>query len=190
MASPLLFGLVEMDSTSAVAPSPALNPKKGAGAARRGSNPNNNNNNINNNANSNNKDNGKDNSKDNSKDNFASNGTDSGITSPRSETAERRRPSISVSAKTPRSTQNQSQSNILIGDLKNVSLFAHLPQISTNTTSPIASITGQLLKNGKETTIHPAIIKLALAFADYSVMGAAERCRQMLLAFKQVKICI
>ena len=59
--------------------------------------------------------------------------------------------------------------------------------MTISTTSPTASITAQLLKNGKEASIHPAIIKLGLAFAEYKIMGAAERCKQMLLAFKQVR---
>jgi hypothetical protein len=130
-------------------------------------------------------------------------GDESGITSPRGEAVVveqqlinpativtgKRRPSISSAP--PRPTRPQNSANIpstsaSTDTTKNVSLFAHLPQVSTNTTSPTASITAQLLKSGKETSIHPAIIKLGLAFADYSVMGAAERCRQMLLAFKQV----
>lgn len=153
----------EMDSSASVIQSPALNPKKGSGA-RRGSNPNNAITGV-----------------------ASSTGTDSGITSPRPESSEKRRPSVSAGKPPgPRSLTTHPQSTALISDLKNVSLFAHLPQISTNTTSPTASITGQLLKNGKEGSVHPAIIKLGLAFADYSVMGAAERCRQMLLAFKQV----
>lgn len=130
-------------------------------------------------------------------------GNESGITSPRGEAvgaeqannpagvaASKRRPSISSAP--PRPTRPQNSANVpppstATDPTKNVSLFAHLPQVATNTTSPTASITAQLLKSGKEASIHPAIIKLGLAFADYSVMGAAERCRQMLLAFKQVK---
>lgn len=74
---------------------------------------------------------------------------------------------------------------------KNVSLFAHLPQFDRSAilNSSSASTTSQLLKLSKETSIHPAIIKLALAYAEYQIMGAAERCRQMLLAFKQVIYC-
>lgn len=157
---PPLLSFQYMDSSASIL-SPALNnSKKGA---RRGSNPNNSN-------------------PTNANAIVTSAGTDSGITSPRPESVEgkQRRPSVSVPKPAPRS-QIPTPS-----DSKNVSLFAHLPQISTNTTSPTSSITSQLLKNGKETSIHPAIIKLGLAFADYSVMGAAERCRQMLLAFKQV----
>lgn len=94
-----------------------------------------------------------------------------------------RRPSVSgAKAKSVTST-----SSISTATSKNVSLFAHLPQVSTCGLSPTSSITAQLLKSGKEAAIHPAIIRLGLGFADYSVMGASERCKQMLLAFKQVK---
>lgn len=120
----------------------------------------------------------------------------SGVTSPRveatelnaSNSASKRRPSITVINAGPRPSSNSSNRSAPPSSepSKNVSLFAHLPQVSANTCSPVASITAQLLKSGKEAVIHPAIIKLGLAFADYSVMGAAERCRQMLLAFKQV----
>lgn len=128
-----------------------------------------------------------------------STGNESGITSPRGEATEpssnipatavaqgKRRPSVSTAP--PRPTRPTNSANTPTTSTKNVSLFAHLPQVSTNTTAPTASITAQLLKSGKEASIHPAIIKLGLAFADYSVMGAAERCRQMLLAFKQVQL--
>lgn len=129
-------------------------------------------------------------------------GNESGITSPRSEALAEQQPinpaatgagkrRQSISSAPPRPTRSQNSANIpstmnSADPTKNVSLFAHLPQVTTNTTSPTASITAQLLKSGKEASIHPAIIKLGLAFADYSIMGAAERCRQMLLAFKQV----
>lgn len=113
-------------------------------------------------------------------------GSDSGVTSPRAETVNevqqgKRRPSVSTGPLKP------SPRNTTPVDPKNVSLFAHLPQVTISSTSPTNSITSQLLKNGKEASIHPAIIKLGLAFAEYRIMGAAERCRQMLLAFKQVK---
>ena len=134
-------------------------------------------------------------------------GNDSGVTSPRAEPTEnatgssssntvaaagKRRPSVSSAppAGAPRPPRGQNTANAAASFLasdKNVSLFAHLPQMTISTTSPTASITAQLLKNGKEASIHPAIIKLGLAFAEYKIMGAAERCKQMLLAFKQVK---
>ena len=129
-------------------------------------------------------------------------GNESGITSPRGEagveqqqmnpttvSAGKRRPSISSAPSRPTRSQNSANipsSTASTDSSKNVSLFAHLPQTATNTTSPSASITAQLLKSGKEASIHPAIIKLGLSFAAYSVRGAAERCRHMLLAFKQV----
>lgn len=133
-------------------------------------------------------------------------GNDSGVTSPRAEPTEnatvsssntvaaagKRRPSVSSAppAGAPRPPRGQNTANAAASFLasdKNVSLFAHLPQMTISTTSPTASITAQLLKNGKEASIHPAIIKLGLAFAEYKIMGAAERCKQMLLAFKQVR---
>lgn len=135
-------------------------------------------------------------------------GNDSGVTSPRAEpttetlanttssntvaAAGKRRPSVSSAppAGAPRPPRGQNTANAAASFLasdKNVSLFAHLPQMTISTTSPTASITAQLLKNGKEASIHPAIIKLGLAFAEYKIMGAAERCKQMLLAFKQVR---
>lgn len=154
----------KMDSTSSVQTNPPG--KKGnSNGPRRGSNPSN-----------------------------LGGGSDSGITSPRSETnneaptqQSKRRPSVSSGPPKPSTRPGGLQFNSLV-DPKNVSLFAHLPQVTISSTSPTASITSQLLKNGKEASIHPAIIKLGLAFAEYRVMGAAERCRQMLLAFKQVNL--
>lgn len=124
--------------------------------------------------------------------NNTTNGAESGITSPRGEfvgeqssqsQGGKRRPSVSGGPPKP---PNRNASSNTVVDPKNVSLFAHLPQVTISSTSPISSITSQLLKNGKEASIHPAIIKLGLAFAEYRIMGAAERCRQMLLAFKKV----
>lgn len=181
-----------MDSTTSVHSTAT----SGAGVSNN-TNPNNTSNNNNNSKKSNNRRGSNPSNLNNS-----TAGNESGITSPRGEAVAeqqpinpvptgtgKRRPSISSAP--PRPTRPQNSANILstiasTEPTKNVSLFAHLPQVSTNTTSPTASITAQLLKSGKEALIHPAIIKLGLAFADYSVMGAAERCRQMLLAFKQV----
>ena len=118
-------------------------------------------------------------------------GNDSGITSPRAESIAgepfssqsqgKRRPSVSKP-----SVRNVPYGTSSSSDPKNVSLFAHLPQVTITSTSPTSSITSQLLKNSKDALIHPAIIKLGLAFAEYRIMGAAERCKQLLLAFKQV----
>jgi translation initiation factor eIF-2B subunit delta len=72
---------------------------------------------------------------------------------------------------------------------KTVALFGHLPQFDRSAVlagNASASITSHLLRSSRETLIHPAIIRLGLAYANYSVMGANERCRQMLMAFKQV----
>lgn len=109
---------------------------------------------------------------------------------PASQPPANRRPSVST--KTSRVTTSGSvvapgPTNVAN---KNVHLFGHLPHFDRSAVllNPAASITSHLLKTSKEAVIHPAIIKLALAFADYSIMGASERCRQMLLAFKQVRL--
>ncbi len=122
----------------------------------------------------------------------------SGLTSPRPEAANEaqpvapvvtnsgRRPSISQGGKGPKVAPPQNSQN----SSKNVSLFAHLPQFDRSAiyaTGANSSISSHLLKGSREAEIHPAIIRLGLAYADYSIIGASERCRQMLLAFKQVK---
>lgn len=135
----------------------------------------------------------------------------SGLTSPRPEATQAaaseapaasvvsgRRPSISQGGKGPKAASSQQQQQqqqhhhhqqSSQASSKNVSLFAHLPQfdrsaiLAPGTTSSISS---HLLKGCREADIHPAIIRLGLAYADYSIIGASERCRQMLLAFKQV----
>lgn len=120
----------------------------------------------------------------------------SGLTSPRPEStpavndaalgAGPRRPSISQGGKGPKLAPNQQSSQ---ASSKNVSLFAHLPQFDRSSifaAGATSSISSHLLKGSREADIHPAIIRLGLAYADYSIIGASERCRQMLLAFKQV----
>jgi translation initiation factor eIF-2B subunit delta len=124
----------------------------------------------------------------------------SGLTSPRPEAtpvvnevssasapagAGGRRPSISHGGKGPK----LAPSPTVQSSSKNVSLFAHLPQfdrLAIYAAGANSSISSHLLKGSREAEIHPAIIRLGLAYADYSVIGASERCRQMLLAFKQV----
>lgn len=72
---------------------------------------------------------------------------------------------------------------------RTVSLFGHLPHFdrwAALGAHGAASVTSQLLRGSREPALHPAIIRLGLAYADYAVLGAQERCRQMLLAFQAV----
>lgn len=106
-----------------------------------------------------------------------------------------RRPSVSQGGKGAKAASNSAVnlSASLAASSKNVSLFAHLPQFDCSAiyaTGSSASISSHLLRNSRDALIHPAIIKLGLAYADYSILGASERCRQMLLAFKQVGILL
>lgn len=64
---------------------------------------------------------------------------------------------------------------------KQVSLFSHLPQYDRQT-----SLSSGLIASNK-TLIHPSIIRLGLLYSDYKVIGANARCREMLLAFKDVQ---
>lgn len=62
---------------------------------------------------------------------------------------------------------------------KEVSLFVHLKQYDSE-----SNLWKSLLE--QKSAIHPAIIRLGLLYADYKIIGAAARCRAMLLAFKDV----
>lgn len=62
---------------------------------------------------------------------------------------------------------------------KQVSLFSHLPQYDRQ-----SSLSSGLIAS--KTLIHPSIIRLGLLYSDYKIIGASARCRQMLLAFKDV----
>ena len=103
-----------------------------------------------------------------------------------------RRPSVSQGGKGAKAASNSAVnlSASLAASSKNVSLFAHLPQFDRSAiyaTGSTTSISSHLLRNSRDAPIHSAIIRLGLAYADYSILGASERCRQMLLAFKKVK---
>lgn len=62
---------------------------------------------------------------------------------------------------------------------KQIGLFAHLQQYDRQ-----SSLSHGLIQ--AKTLIHPSIIRLGLLYSDYKVIGANARCREMLLAFKDV----
>lgn len=66
--------------------------------------------------------------------------------------------------------------------VKQVSLFSHLPQYERADSMTAALTSRPLLREA----IHPAIIRLALLFANYRILGASRRCLEMMKAFKEV----
>lgn len=71
------------------------------------------------------------------------------------------------------------QINEEIKPKKTIGLFSHLENKSQRQETLLTNL--QINK-----TIHPLILKLTLKYSSYSIVGSIERCRSMLLTFKNV----
>lgn len=74
---------------------------------------------------------------------------------------------------------NKAQPVVRAPTQKQVTLFSHLSQYDRQSSLSSGLIASRSL-------IHPSIIRLGLLYSDYKVIGASARCREMLLAFKDV----